>query len=450
MLLEINKDEKYDYRAALRYSAEDELADTVRLLRSTLDELSRSRAEAVDWQKRRFDDVASIASDWFWEMDENLRFSYFSDRFTEVTGVPQSVLLGVTREENGNPGASEEAWEEHLANLHARRPFRSFIHPRTKPDGQVVWLQISGQPIFRPDGSFAGFRGVGTDITKRVEWERAVEKAKEAAEQANRAKSEFLANMSHEFRTPLNAIIGFSQMIAKLNEAGRAPKTDEYAGYIIRSGGHLLSLVNQLLDLSRIEAEAYPISRVEIEVAELLDDCIEMVSLQAQEQGIGIETDYRDLPVVRSDRQFLRQAVLNLLSNAVKYNRGPEGRIRVSAYQCCAGWFRISVTDTGDGISSQMMERLFEPFDRLGREGGPVQGTGLGLHLARHLVELLGGVIKVESVVGEGSTFSIDLPFQIERAGDGLPGDGPAANGRVLDEASAVEGEGPRTEATTG
>ncbi len=267
---------------SIRYAmkqAEDR-TEKLALLEATLD---KSYRENLRESEKRFLDFARAASDWFWEMDENLRFTYFSARFTEVTGVPQEALLGKTREETGVPDVEPEEWERHLSNLAAHRSFSDFNHPRTHPDGRTVHLSISGTAIFDEASNFRGYRGTGADVTKRKLAEQGLQQrileqqetqarleqqgaelvdlaadlatAKDAADAANRTKSEFLAIMSHELRTPLNAIIGFSDIIKDeiLGPVGNS-KYRDYVGDINESGQHLLAVINDILDLSKIES----------------------------------------------------------------------------------------------------------------------------------------------------------------------------------------------------
>ncbi|HCS69635.1 MAG TPA: hypothetical protein DIW51_06655, partial [Rhodospirillaceae bacterium] len=196
--------------------------------------------------------------DWFWEMDQNFRFTYLSERYEELSGHKIADRIGTTRQisENTSTPESQAAWQQHLDDLINHRPFKNFEYgSNATSDGSSRWVRISGVPIFDNNGAFVGYRGVGSDIRKEVEAKQEITRAREQAEMSNRAKSEFLAHMSHELRTPLNGIIGFSEMMKKelLGPLGQL-KYKEYAADISDAGTHLLDLLNEILDLSRIEA----------------------------------------------------------------------------------------------------------------------------------------------------------------------------------------------------
>ena len=234
------------------------------------------------------------------------------------------------------------------------------------------------------------------------------ERAREEATRANTAKSEFLSRMSHELRTPLNAILGFGQLLelAALDDQDR-----EGVEHILKAGRHLLALINDVLDLSRIEAGMLMISLEPVDAAELLHDTVSLIEPLAASRSISLRIATGDCGVyVRTDRQRCRQVLLNLLSNAVKSNRD-GGEVELHCARPSEETLRVSVRDTGPGIDPARRERLFEPFERLGAENSTVEGTGLGLALSKQLVERLGGAIGVDTRPGEGSTFWIDLPI---------------------------------------
>ncbi|MEQ8343995.1 MAG: ATP-binding protein [Sneathiellaceae bacterium] len=249
------------------------------------------------------------------------------------------------------------------------------------------------------------------DVTEQEAAREALQAAREAADAANRAKSDFLASMSHELRTPLNAIIGFGQLL-QMNKPGTlTPSQLEHCDIIVRSGGHLLNLVDDVLDLSGIEAGGLALSLGPADVGALLAVAVATIAPAADDAGIAIDpVPALDVGEVLADRQRLLQILINLLSNAIKYNR-PGGSVRLFAAMTDRGSVRIEVTDTGIGIQPADVDRLFVPFQRLGAEFSKIPGTGIGLALCKRLVEMMDGRIGVESRPDSGSTFWVELPL---------------------------------------
>ena len=246
------------------------------------------------------------------------------------------------------------------------------------------------------------------DIGERKKFVADLRQARNAAEQASRAKSVFLSNMSHELRTPLNAIIGFSQILGSDTLPVPDNKRKEFNGHILKAGRHLLALINEVLDLAKVESGLMSLSQEPVELAEVLESCREMIAPLARERGIGLAFDVARGLHVRADRTRLKQVLINLLSNAVKYNR-PDGEVRVTAALSAPGIISLTVQDQGQGLDASQLAQLFQPFNRLGREAGEEEGTGIGLVLTRRLVEMMGGSISVTSTVGAGSSFRVDL-----------------------------------------
>ena len=247
-----------------------------------------------------------------------------------------------------------------------------------------------------------------SDSTERKHVEMKLNEAKLAAEKANRAKTEFLSSMSHELRTPLNAILGFAQLM----EAGTPAPTDSQKRSIeriLKAGWYLLEMINEILDLAKVESGNVMLSNEPVALAQVLLECRAMIEPEAHKRGIGIAFPSFDAPCfVLADRTRLTQVLANLLSNAIKYNR-PAGKVTIECAPTGVSAMRISVRDTGLGLTPEQLAQLFQPFNRLGAEAGIEEGTGIGLVVTRRLVELMGGTIGVESTVGSGSIFWVEL-----------------------------------------
>ena len=272
-------------------------------------------------------------------------------------------------------------------------------------DGHWITVESRGRALDNNGDPPVAAVVITRDISESVALESALEIARSEAERHDAAKSEFMSRMSHELRTPLNSVIGFSQL---LQMESSDPDVLRMLGHIHNSGQHLLNLINEILDISRIESGRVIVTLGAVSLDELVQDCVGIITLQASERGIGIEVgDITDVSV-RADQQRLRQVLLNFLSNAIKYNR-PKGRVIVST-EASEDIVRLSVADTGLGISPEMVERLFIPFDRLNAESTGIEGTGLGLALSKNLTEAMGGTLTFDSTPGKGSIFTIQLP----------------------------------------
>ena len=396
----------------LDIEADNEIGETVTALNALLGRLSEVRRSHVREREERFRDFAASSSDWFWEMDEKLRFCFFSDLYTSVTGVAPDKLLGKTREETGIPNVDPTEWEQHLGDLQAHRPFRNFSHPRQRPDGETVWLSINGNPVFDQNGDFRGYRGTGRDITEQVVTQEALRTAKEEAETANRTKSEFLANVSHELRTPLNAIIGFSEvMMHSEPPPGANPQHRGYLEDIHNSGLHLLSLINDILDLSKIEAGADELEEENINVAETAHAVLRVVRQRAENSGLTIDHDDRGpLPLLRADERKLKQVLLNLLANAIKFTPA-GGKIEFSIWCSQDDGYAFRIADNGIGMAQEDIPTAMHHFGQIDSAlNRRYEGTGLGLPLTKALVELHGGTLDLQSKLGEGTAVTIRLP----------------------------------------
>ncbi len=518
-----------------------DLEETNETLKREITERTRVE-EALQIRKQQFRDFAEASGDWFWETDAEHRFTWFSDRVEEITGVPVAFHIGKSRLELAADQTEQEKWHAHLEILEARRSFRDFRFLRKGHDGRLQHLTSSGVPVFDAEGNFKGYRGTGTDISAEVKakemaagaqerfmaaiesvsdglalfdaddrmvfcnnrfkelnpdlapkivpgisfeemlrdniaggrildalgdeetfirrrmeqhrnpsgplvqqrrdghWlelreermpdgstflvntditeRKAEEEAMFAimreAEIANRTKSEFLANMSHELRTPLNAIIGFSEIIKdeRLGPVG-STKYRDYAGDINESGQHLLSLINDILDLSKIESGTDELHEENIEISGIANDTMKLVAGLAQTGSVELELDVSDdIAMLHADKRKVRQILLNLLSNAIKFT--PDGgKVTLKIWSRAESGYVFQVIDTGIGIAFEDIPRALAPFQQI--DSGlnrRHEGTGLGLSLTKSLIELHGGYLDLQSEVGVGTTVTVRFPAE--------------------------------------
>jgi signal transduction histidine kinase len=307
--------------------------------------------------------------------------------------VPVLVLTG-----DASSGAKEQALSRGAHDFLSKPLNRTEVQLRVQNllQSRSLHLQLKTQNV-----------SLEQQVRERTDLVEQLGRAKEEAERANHAKSEFLSRMSHELRTPLNAILGFAQLL-EMNAL--RPEQRGWLSHIRNGGQHLLELINEVLDVARIEAGRVSISLEPVALQPVIESALDLIGPLASQRGIAIRrhtavgSEWR----VMADQQRLKQVLLNLLSNGVKYNV-ENGRMDISCESRPSGLVRISVSDTGPGISTENQARLFQPFERLQEEKTYVEGTGLGLSLCRGLMEAMGGRIGVDSAPGEGSTFWVEL-----------------------------------------
>ncbi len=297
-----------------------------------------------------------------------------------------------------------------ISDAIARKALFELEHRVLRPNGSTGWTRSRAVPVFDENEVLVAWFGAASDITERKRIELNLIEAIAVAEKANRAKSEFLSSMSHELRTPLHAILGFAQMMES-GVPGPTPAQRQDLEQIIKGGWYLQDLISELLDLAQIEAGNLSLTQEPVSLAEVLLDCQAMMEPQAYKRGIGMTFTSFDLPgYVRADRTRLKQVVINLLSNAIKYNKA-QGAVTVGCALSSPDAIRVSVRDTGEGLAPEDLAQLFQPFNRLGKVSGAEEGTGIGLALSRHLIELMGGAMGADSAVGVGSVFWFELKW---------------------------------------
>lgn len=331
-----------------------------------------------------------------------------NEKFCKISGYTREELLGNNHRIVKSSRHSNELYSELWDTISSGKTWQGEICNRAK-DGHLYWVQTSIVPFLDKNGIPYQYISIRTDITLQKSVELALLDARDAAESASRAKSEFLASMSHELRTPLNAILGFSQLFTM--DTQLPDETREDAREIERAGQHLLALINDMIDLARIEAGKLSLSLDPVQIKDVLKDSLSLVDSLANKRGIRlIELACSNQDVtVQADHLRLRQVLINLITNAIKYNC-PKGTVSLS---CTLNndKVRISVVDTGNGIPADKQARIFNSFDRLGAERGHIEGTGIGLVITKRIVEAMGGEIGFESSVGLGSTFWVEFPL---------------------------------------
>jgi PAS domain S-box-containing protein len=399
--------------------ARKELAELNADLERRIDE----RTNAFFEQKERLRMMLSSAADGIITIDDKGIIESFNDVASTMFGYSQGEALGMPVSmlmPEPNASSHQIYVERYLATRQTRIIGVGREVEARRSDGTIfpVHLAISALHM----GDKAIFTAIMRDMTSEKQAagelmaaKELAEAARRQAERANRAKSEFLASMSHELRTPLNGILGYAQILQIPSESKLSARHEEYVGNIVSAGRHLVELINEILDLAKIESGGLTLKIEPINLPNIIDESLSIIEHLAVNNQITILDELGkspDLPYLKADYVRLKQVLANLLTNAIKYNRS-QGSVRLSGGIENSEIFWIEVTDTGLGMSKLQLEELFQPFNRLGHETGSIEGSGIGLSITKKLVEAMDGRIEVESQENIGSTFRIYLPISL-------------------------------------
>lgn len=406
----LNRDEVFLLRCAsngvaallARRRAAEERDEAIAELRAALHNHARTEA--------RFQDVAAISRSWVWEQDTDLRFTHISDSFSHVSGLEPTQIKGRTRDElhlDLPAGCESDDWKALKAKLAAREPFSGVVYrTASAPDREgELWVQISGRPIFDETGQFQGYRGAGTDVTD-------LRRALDRAEAGSRAKTALLSAMSRAIRTPLNGILGATDLMQSVIEA---PRAMEWLSAIRDSGEALMNLLDDLLDVANLETGALHLQDGMLDPVELLAQLEPIYALRAHDRGLTFSVRVSPSAVGqrRGDPKRVMQMLHHLLGNALKFTEHGAISLKLSAPR--PDWLRFTVSDTGIGMSAEQLARVWLPFEQACEvhECTDHPGRGLGLTIVRNVAEIMGGEVRVESGPGAGTQISLDLPMPL-------------------------------------
>ncbi len=394
-----------------------------------LTELKNTQQELVA-SELRFSTILESTPSGVFQTDRDGQCIYINETYQSIVGIEFYDALGEGWANSIHPDDRENVFNEWGASVDEYRSF-SMEYRILTPSGEVVW--VFGQSNAERDiaGNIISYIGTITDITenklilhelenyqevleeKVIDQTRSIRNALDIAERANKAKSEFLSHMSHELRTPLNAILGFAQML-KLDKEDFNEEQNENVIEILDAGHHLLSLINDVLDLAKIEAGKFSLSIESVMISDVVHESINFIVTQARKRNLTIFNNISALDsCVRADHLRLKQVLINLLSNAVKYNCD-NGRITLDARVIDGDFLRVNIADTGRGLTKDDMSHVFDDFERLNQDDN-VEGTGVGLVIVKNIIEIMGGEIGVKSELGFGTVFWFDIPLFIER-----------------------------------
>jgi PAS domain S-box-containing protein len=380
----------------------------------TFRDITRQRLaeQALATAEERWKFALEGSGDGVWDWDAQSNKVFYSPRWKSMMGYAEHEIGDSVEEWTSriHPDHQPQMMSELRRHLRGETPLYQSEHRVRHREGHDLWILDRGKVVSRnADGRPLRVVGTQSDITSGKRAEQAL-RDKQAAELANEAKTQFLSRMSHEMRTPLNAVIGFAQLMRMEAGGGDTSQAEGYAEHILNAGQHLLALINDVLDLQKVEEGGLSLDMRPVDLAETVMRTLELLQPAAKERQVWFETDMSPGRWwVKADANRLRQVVLNIASNAVKYNH-PGGTVKLRVEQRPHRRLRLCIEDTGTGMTARQMDRLFQPFERLGKETSSIEGTGLGLIIARSLTQAIGGSLDIRSVPGRGTQVDIELP----------------------------------------
>jgi PAS domain S-box-containing protein len=388
-------------------------------LRAEVQERERAQAALRD-SEQRFRNILNTVPIGILYTDLHGQVKQANPRFCELTGYGEDELQTMTVAQYTHPDDVAQDLEMSRRLVQGEVPMYRRQKRYITKDGRTLWVQSTVTLLRDEYGQPRRIVGVVEDITEHLRLQDA-EAARQRAEAANRAKSDFLSRMSHELRTPLNAMLGFAQLLELDRRHPLSPDQQPWVAQIQQAGWHLLEMINEVLDLSRIESGNLKLQIEPLQLPDLVTASVAMIDTEAKRRSLTVSTELADgTGVVMGDATRVKQILVNLLSNAVKYNR-EGGRIQLASRLLPGDMVEVAVTDTGLGMTAAQLAELFQPFNRLGRERSTQEGTGIGLVISQRLAELMGGTLQARSAAGEGSTFLLVLPRAVEA--DTVPSD---------------------------
>ena len=408
--------------ATPQYDAEGDFISTFGIFR---DITQRKQAETkVRESEQRLREIVELANDWIWEIDPMWRYTFVSPKVFNIVGYTPEEMLGKTPFDFILPEDVDKVSAALRETVHQFKPITSMITRALHKNGQPLYFETSGIPIFDEAGNYQGYRGAERDVTLRILYEKELIIAKEKAEESDRLKSSILANMSHELRTPLNGIIGFAEI---LREELRDSEYEGMAENIHASGKRLMTTLNSIITLSQLEAGKVNVISKEIDLKESLISIAKSFELQIQEKKIQMDVSGLIPLRVISDEHLLKQLLRQLIDNAIKFT--DYGKIILESERVRnedRDWVVIHLTDTGIGIDKEYYDIIFQEFRQVSEGfGRKYQGSGIGLTISKKIIDLLNGQITLESHPGKGSHFSVWLPCDQQKTDSNTRFPGP-------------------------